>query len=462
MVKLDNYNILEFIKTASLILTFKVFIMFSPVEIFKTISKIPKCSKNAQKMRDFIISYASELNYEVFFDGAGNVLCRAGSGQNICLQAHYDMVCIGDVENIELIEYEGVLKAKNSTLGADNCIGVAYMLALMGDNRELEYLFTADEEIGLIGAKNIELSVNSKYMINTDTENENSITIGCAGGYIINAEFKYDNEMLEENHNVYELRSKNFQGGHSGFDVHKGIKNAIKESVYFLKSLGEPKIISINGGEKLNSIPKDVCIVFATAKELDGYTDDMFEITKLRNTEGLVAISDSKRLIEILIAMPNGVLGFDDEFFVVCDSVNLSIVKQLDNSIEFTIMGRSNSEALLSHNLLKVQTTLNLFGLTNVAVTDIYPAWEPRKTDFALTTKDIFRQTIETADFMVVHAGLECGVLKNKYPYIDIVSIGPNIYNPHSLSERVEIESVNKIYTLLKEIILDTRRLLKP
>lgn len=429
--------------------------MDSPIQIFKTIAKIPKCSSNASKMMDYIVGYASELGYDVLIDNAANVLCKIGEKQKICLQAHYDMVCMGDVANISLMEENGFLKAKNSTLGADNCIGVAYMLLLMKDYKNIEYLFTADEEIGLIGAKNINLPIASKYLINTDTECEYDIGIGCAGGYLIEADFFVSFNELSSDSNIYRLKTKKFPGGHSGFDAHKGIKNAIKETAYFLKSLSEAKIISFCGGEKINSIPKDVEAVFAVNREISDYASDMFLIEKIEKIDNAkyFAIAESDKIIDILVSLPSGILGFNDEFLTVSDSVNLAIVTQEADRLRFTIMGRANSNLLIAKNLLSIQTIMKLFDFCNIKILDTYPAWEADKNDLALIVKEIFSDVLGKADFRVVHAGFECGVLREKYPHLQVVSVGPNIYNPHSLSERVDIKSTQRVYIAIKKVI---------
>lgn len=426
--------------------------MASPLEIFKEIAKIPKCSKNASQMRDYIVRFGKNLGYECIVDSAQNVLCRTGGAQQVCLQAHYDMVCIGDTQNIELIEKDGFLMAKNSSLGADNCVGAAYMLSLMCERRDLEYLFTADEEIGLIGAKNIEIVINSKYVINTDTENEEDIAIGCAGGYLLEADFVLDFEDLGEERNIYRLKTKNFSGGHSGFDAHKGIKNAIKECGFFLKSLQNPKIISFDGGEKLNSIPKDVEVVFALDRKLQDYDREMFEIEQIEAINRKV-YANSQKLIDILLALPSGVLGFDEEFSAISDSINLAMIKPFDNRLKLTFMGRANTNLAIQKNLLSMRSMLSLFGFEEIVTVDVYSAWEAEKSEFALSVQKIFKESLGKGEFRSVHAGFECGVLKEKFPWIEVVSIGPNIYNPHSLWERVEIASLERVFEALKKVI---------
>lgn len=418
------------------------------LNIFKEISKVPRCSYSAIKMKEYLIEFANSRNLKVESDKFDNVLISKGTPK-LCLQSHYDMVCIGEFENLEIIEEDGYLKAKNSTLGADNGIGMAMMLALIESENNIELLFTSDEEVGLIGALNLELQIKSKNIINLDSEDERDVTLGCAGGFDIKAKFKITKEKLKSE-KIYEIIAKNFEGGHSGIDIDRGIKNAIKELAYSLNLNSDIKLIEINGGEKINSIAKSITAIVASSKkiEIDANHFDIREIDKNHNSY----IKESKDLIELLNALPSSLLSYDSEFSVVSNSINLSLLKQKEKVVEIELMGRANSNEELNRNISQIESLLSL-KCKKVEVSNIYPAWKPIKSELAKKIKAIFHEHLGFGEFRVIHAGLECGILQDKFPNSSIISIGPNIYNPHSISERVEIASIGKIYKILKIIL---------
>jgi len=226
--------------------------MQTPIEIFEVIAKdIPRCSKAADKMAAFVEEFAKNLGFSVQTDSFKNILCQKSSPK-ICLQSHYDMVCVGDTTHIKTIIKDGWMSAENSSLGADNGMGVAMMLSLMQHFDNVEFLFTSDEEIGLIGAKNCELKISSDKVLNLDSEEEGAIYVACAGGIDITASKNF--EMQEADGDFYELTLDGFCGGHSGVDIDKNIPNAIIELAKILKSCNA-QIASFVGGEKRNSIP---------------------------------------------------------------------------------------------------------------------------------------------------------------------------------------------------------------
>jgi dipeptidase D len=391
------------------------------LENFKTITKIERCSQYTEKMMNFLVEYSKNLGFDVDIDNSGNILAHKNSPK-ICFQSHYDMVCIGDYENIEIIEKDGFLKAKNSTLGADNGIGIAMMMELMKSYKNCEYLFTNDEEIGLIGANNLELEIKSKNFINLDSEDEN-IYLGCAGGFDV--EINFSDEIEEVEGEVQKIEVPIQLGGHSGVDIDKDIKNAIKVLSKELNS--EMKILEIKGGERRNSIP-----VHAYAYVLDIN----------RNNKKEKVLKDSKKIIEFIKSFPTGVRGYDKEYDVVNRSVNLSIIE--NNKI--ILSARGNSNEILEELMDELKS---LFSMINVEykMTDYYPAWKPKKSNLVTKYQKLTNQNIK-----VIHAGLECAILENRIN-ADMISVGPNIYEPHSIRERVEINSIYKTYENIEKII---------
>jgi dipeptidase D len=233
---------------------------------FNQITKIPHCSHNALELKDFLINFAKERNYTILVDKNKNILIKKDS-PILCLQAHYDMVCVGDTDKIETFIEDGWIRAKNSTLGADNGIAIAMMMVKMDDGENLEFLFTSDEEVGLLGACALEFNLESKYMLNLDSEDEAEVYIGCAGGVDIEASKLCDVESIEGD--FYSLSISGLQGGHSGIQIHENIPNAIKLFADYCLDKGV-KIVSIEGGERINSIPTSLNSVVLCENKLIG------------------------------------------------------------------------------------------------------------------------------------------------------------------------------------------------
>ncbi len=422
------------------------------LDIFKKISKIPRCSYNALAIKNFLVNYAKEKNLKVQSDKFDNILISK-SNPKVCLQAHYDMVCIGDYKNLKVIEKKGFLMAKNSSLGADNGIAIAMMLALI-DSYNIELLFTSDEEVGLIGAMNLELKIKSKNIINLDSEDDRDVTLGCAGGFDISGKFKIKEAKLKEE-NIYKITSQNFEGGHSGIDINSGIKNAIKELAYNLSKNSDVKLISINGGEKINSIAKNIEVILATNNKIN-IDKKYFKVQKINNIDKkyVTYIKNSKKLIHLLNAMPSSILSFDRDFSVPSNSINLSLITQKNKFIKIELMGRANSNEELDINISQIKSLLKV-NCKNIKISNIYPAWKPIKSKLAKKVKNIFNKHLKIGEFKVIHAGLEGGILQDKFKDSSIISIGPNIYQPHSIYERVEIKSIDRIYQVLKIILKD-------
>lgn len=417
--------------------------MQTPIELFEKIAKdIPRCSKNADKMRDFIENWAKKEGYRVETDRAGNILCQKDAPK-ICLQSHYDMVCVGDVTNIKPIVENGWMRAKNSSLGADNGIGVAMMLCLMQSFSDVEFLFTADEEIGLVGAKNMELRIASNKLLNLDSEEEGAVYVACAGGADTLCVKNY--ELAEAREEFWEVSLEGLAGGHSGVDIDKKIPNAILE---LAKKLREKNAVisSFVGGEKQNSIP-----TFAKAVVILKDTTDM-EGFKLAKAEAKYALKDSSGFLDALLSCPNGVLDYNIDLGVVETSSNIGILSLQNGVCEVRISSRSMNERSLKNIAREIGEHFEGFGFES-SLQDFYEPWEWSKDEFCIFVKSIYKKYFFNSNFKAIHAGLECAALKKHFPNASFASVGPNIQNPHSLNERVEIESVNKTYEAIFEIL---------
>ena len=422
----------------------------SVIDIFKEICRIPHCSHHADGLKVYIEEQARLNGYEVQVDEVGNILC-AHPKAKLILQSHYDMVCIGKAPELELYEEEGHLKAKKSSLGADNGIGVAMMLALMAEKKKISCLFTADEEVGLVGAKNIALEIKETLMLNLDTEEQGYVYIGCAGGSDVIATRPLKKVEIKEDVKSYEIIVDGLPGGHSGVDIHQNIPSAIKVLASFLIHIPH-YLISIDAGERRNSIPKRArAVISVPSGVILDHKIENIEITRLKDIEKMTMYQGHK-VIEMIHAFAQGVRSVNSELGVVQNSINLAMIETNDKEVKVSLSGRSmDSEELM---LLVDETICYFKAFDFTAVSEgTYPAWKPQVDDFSSAVKTIYQKHFENVEFRAIHAGLECAVLKQYAPHLQICSIGPNIYNPHSSRESVEIDSVNKVYSALQEII---------
>ncbi len=421
------------------------------IKLFKEITAVPRCSGTHQPFIDFMINFSTNHNYICKVDDAKNILCyKEDQIPHICLQSHYDMVCLEDGKIPTIIEKDGYLHALESTLGADNGIGCAYMLALMSDNVNCEFLFTSDEEIGLIGANNLTLPLQAKYMLNLDSEEEGRICIGCAGGVDIFGTISNSKLVPNDtNKQLYEISIDNLQGGHSGVDIDKDIPNALKLISLTIKEC-DGDLIDLNGGERINSIPKKAKAIIATDKIPNPIHENMKISLVKGGSEHYKKIDNS--VIDFLSLFHNGVREFEEELNIPKTSINLSIIETSLDNLKISLSARSmdNYELEKIKNFTKQE--LISFGF-EVTTNGKYPAWKPETNDFSKTVLEIYKKHNHEATFEAVHAGLECAIFKDKYQDILVTSIGPNIYFPHGNREKCEISSVYRVFQILQEII---------
>ncbi|MFY9099930.1 aminoacyl-histidine dipeptidase [Aliarcobacter cryaerophilus] len=420
------------------------------LEIFKEITKIQRCSGNHKAFIEYMKEISKKLEYACLVDEANNILCKKeNSKANIVFQSHYDIVCLNDFCIPQIIEDDTTLKAIDSTLGADNGIGCSYMIALMYENFDGEFLFTSDEEIGLIGANGLNLPINSKYMLNLDSEDEGKICIGCAGGVDIIA--KNSNKKIVpniENLDLYEISISNLQGGHSGVDIDKNIPNAIKLIVKTIKEC-KGKILDINGGERINSIPANAKAIIAS-KKTPQKTHENMKIEKINTKSEHLNIYDDE-IINFLYNFQNGVRDFNKELNVVQDSINLALIKTNIDEIVIEFSARSMNNENLKE--LKEKTKKDLINNNFYVETyGKYPAWSPDINDFTSTVLDIYKTFDKNASLEAIHAGLECAIFKDKFPDLKIASIGPTIKFPHSKKEFVYKKSIENVFEVVKKI----------
>lgn len=463
--------------------------------IFDQITKVPRPSKKEEKIRQWLVDFAKQHNIECHLDATGNVLMRkpATPGyedhQTIVMQGHIDMVCEKnsgvdhDFENdpIETIIDGDWVKANGTTLGADNGVGVALSLACLIDDSfqhgPLEALFTYDEETGLTGANAIEEGfMTGKVLINLDSETEGQIFIGCAGGMDTVGLFHYTPAPAPKDLYYAKVKVSGLLGGHSGGDIHLQHANANKILVRFLTTQPDAVLAAIHGGNLRNAIAREAEAVIGIpysskdnvvaelnqfAAIIEGEVGDIEKGMKLTietvdTPETVIEKEVADRLIKALIVCPHGVQGMSRSMpGLVETSTNMASVKMIEPGvIKVETSQRSSVESEKRAIAQAVATTFSLAG-AEVKQGSGYPGWKPNTNSpimkvCADTYRDLYGKEPE---IMAIHAGLETGLFLTKYPYLDMVSIGPTMEGVHSPDERLYIPSVGTFYAYLKEVL---------
>lgn len=451
------------------------------VYYFKEISKIPRCSKNEDKIIEYLIDWARKNNFSFIKDSGNNLFVYVGDNiQKVALQSHVDMVCEKSLsidhdfnkDPIKLIFEGDLIKSKGTTLGADNGIGMAMMMALAEEKdilktKSLELLFTVDEETGLNGANNLEGNLlSSKYMINLDSEDDNKIIVGCAGGRDLYGEKEY-NCVKNLASNSYKVEITGLFGGHSGVDIDKNRLNAIKLMGELIDLTHDAEISFISGGTRHNVIPTNAVSIFSSEISFDKLRKICLDFEeKYRKAESNLEVtlsinktvdkslnqSDSKELLALINELPYGVMVKDQNNVV--SSSNLAKLTMDGCKIKFLLSIRSSDRKLKEKLTAHIFSIFKKYNYEHFSDND-YPAWQPDFNSKLLNiAKKVYEEKYSDLEVKVIHAGLECGIIKEKYPEIDVISIGPNIKFPHSVNENVSISSIDKVYRWCKEIIL--------
>ena len=463
--------------------------------IFDQITKVPRPSKKEEKIRQWLVDFAKQHNIECHLDATGNVLMRkpATPGyedhQTIVMQGHIDMVCEKnsgvdhDFENdpIETIIEGDWVKANGTTLGADNGVGVALSLACLIDDSfqhgPLEALFTYDEETGMTGANAIEEGfMTGKVLINLDSETEGQIFIGCAGGMDTVGLFHYTPAPAPKDLYYAKVKVSGLLGGHSGGDIHLQHANANKILARFLTTQPDAVLAAIHGGNLRNAIAREAEAVIGIpysskdnvvaelnqfAAIIEGEVGDIEKGMKLTietvdTPETVIEKEVADRLIKALIVCPHGVQGMSRSMpGLVETSTNMASVKMIEPGvIKVETSQRSSVESEKRAIAQAVATTFSLAG-AEVKQGSGYPGWKPNTNSpimkvCADTYRDLY---VKEPEILAIHAGLETGLFLTKYPYLDMVSIGPTMEGVHSPDERLYIPSVGTFYAYLKEVL---------
>lgn len=466
-------------------------------EIFNEITQVPRPSKKEEKIRQYLLDFAAKHNLAAKTDATGNVVITkpATPGKEdaptVIMQAHMDMVCESndksfDFDNspIKTVVDGDWLRAEGTTLGADNGIGMAGALAALIDESlvhgPLEALFTVDEETGLTGANNLgEGMITGTMLLNLDSEDDAEIFIGCAGGVDTTCTFHYHRSVAPTDFHYFKFDVSNGLGGHSGGDIHLGRANANKLLARFLWDLmgtHEISLAEIDGGNLRNAIPRAAHAVFginSSKKEdvraaFNRYVADIeneykgleptlkLELESVDYPNFCVDSTTSRNLIEALYCAPHGVISMSRDLEgLVETSTNLASVKmQADNVIMVTTSQRSSVESRKWDIANQVEALFTLAG-AEVSHGDGYPGWAPNmESQIMKIASDAYEELYGVRPAIkAIHAGLECGLFLEKYPYLDMVSFGPTLQGVHSPSERMYIPAVERYWGQLTRIL---------
>jgi dipeptidase D len=470
-------------------------------QLFEKICSIPHPSKHEQQISLWIQSWANELGLSVREDSVGNLFIKKPATlgmencQGIILQAHMDMVPQKNNDTEHNFQTDPIrpyiinesdgdwVTAEGTTLGADNGVGLASALAVLASNDithgPLEVLVTIDEEAGMSGAFGLEAGwLDGDILINTDSEQEGEVYMGCAGGIDGSATFELILEDTPNNYQAFNLSISGLKGGHSGVDIHTGRANANKLLVRFLLDASNQldiRLTELNGGSLRNAIPREANASFVIAKDqveplktaLALYLSTIkANLSAIETDVNMLLISpedfeqcwDSvtqSNILRALNACPNGVIRMSDDIEgIVESSLNLGVIHTHEKELNALVLIRS----LHDDGRLETQRTVqSVFELANAAIkfSGAYPGWTP---DTASPIMEIVRNTYKRLfgkipAVMVIHAGLECGLFKTAYPHWDMVSIGPTIKYPHSPDEKIKIATVAQYWLLLTAIL---------
>jgi dipeptidase D len=467
---------------------------------FDLITAIPRPSKHEDRIIRYLVEFGLSLGLHVKRDYIGNlvILKRASKGfenrKKIVLQAHVDMVCEknSDVEfnflkdKINYYREGDWIKAQGTTLGADDGIGIAAMLAILSDKTiqhgPLECLFTIDEETGLTGAFEMRPKfITGNILLNLDSEDEGEIFIGCAGGVDTTAFFNLITEPIEDpaQYQAFSIGVTGLQGGHSGDDIEKDRGNSIKilsELLYEAMTIFKIKLSRIEGGNLRNAIPREAFASFVISKDkVDELHTWFLNVTEairkqfekheplikvnINNSElpgAILGESLQNAILTSLLECPHGVIGWSKEMdYLVETSTNLASVKFTeDNRITIATSQRSSADAEKKAIASKV-ASIFLKHKADIKQGNGYPGWKPNtKSEILKISVEAYERTFnELPKVKAIHAGLECGLFLEKYPGLDMISFGPTIKGAHSPDERLNIPSVQKFWDFLLELL---------
>lgn len=461
---------------------------------FEEISRIPRGSYNTQAISDYCADFAAKRGLEYVQDDLGNVIIKkqgtAGyeASEPVILQGHLDMVCEKTVDSthdftkdpIEIYVEDGFVHAKDTTLGADNGIAVAMMLALLDsdsiEHPPVEAIFTVNEEVDMSGAEHVDMSViKGKMLLNLDSEEEGILTAGCAGGFGFGMKLPIVHETVEGTAMTLEIAG--LRGGHSGIDIglQRGNANILAgRLLYHLSKETEISLIAINGGSKENVITfaNKMQIVAADPENAERIVNEMLAVWKAefthdepnltinitKETKGAYQVMSKetlKKVVSFLRNCPNGVDEFSRSLENMVEvSDNLGVVATNEDHVWFKILVRSGIMSKLDDLKERLCCFAELLD-AEYTVTGQYPGWEfKEESRIREITSDAYETvTGKKPEVMIIHAGLECGLLSSKKEDLDCISLGPEMFDVHSFNERLSIKSTETTWNVIKEIL---------
>ena len=467
-------------------------------EFFDRITQIPRPSKKEGKIVNFLLEFAKQQGLEVKKDKANNVLIRkpATPGKEnlktVILQSHVDMVCEKnadvkfnfETDPIQTYIDNGWVKAKGTTLGGDDGIGVAAALAILAskdiEHGPVECVFTTDEETGLTGANALSKDfLNGEILLNLDSEEWGEFCIGCAGGKNTIGTFKYKETKAPADYFWFEVAVTGLKGGHSGTDIHKGLGNANKILTRYLWTLLQEcplRLVKIDGGNLHNAIPREAKATAGVPMDFKekvsvwlnilqaNLSDELpkedknikLSVNSVEKPKYCINKKAGAKLLNALYAMPHGVMGMSHEIAgLVETSTNLASVKMTEKETVTVSTSQRSSTESLKEDIANQVAAVFLQAGAEVRATDGYPGWKPNADSAILELskavyEKLFRQSPRV---YAIHAGLECGLFFEKNPKLDMISCGPTIQGAHSPDERLEIETVEKWWKFLLELL---------
>lgn len=464
---------------------------------FAALNAIPRASKKEEQVIQFMLDFGKHLKLETFRDDVGNVIIKkpATAGmenkQTVCMQSHLDMVHQKNADTdfdfatqgINMFVEDDWVKAKGTTLGADNGIGVASIMTILASDDiphpPIEALFTIDEETGMTGALGLKGGLlHADILLNLDTEDDDELTIGCAGGIDVSASGKYKTAEPAAGSAGYRLTVKGLTGGHSGMDIHKGRANANKLMNRILLSASEKfslQVNTIDGGGLRNALPRECFAIIAIpAKEEADFTNYVKALEKILQAEyqstdpkltiGIEKVESPATVTEsdfqfpvlrAIAACPNGIYRMSPDIKgLVQTSNNVARVLLKNGSFSILCLTRSSVDSEKMDLAQTIKAVFELAGATS-AFTGGYPGWEPKPSaPIVKLMSDLYEERYHAkAKVNAVHAGLECGIIGKNYHAMQMISFGPNIRGAHSPDEKVQISSVQKFWPFLLETL---------
>jgi dipeptidase D len=460
---------------------------------FADLNAVPRPSKKEERIIQFMVDFGNSLGLETKTDKIGNVIIKkaATSGmedrETLIMQSHIDMVHQKNAETVFDFDSQGIemfvdgdwVKANGTTLGADNGIGVAAIMALLSSDSiphpAIEAMFTIDEETGMTGAKELDGSnFSGKILLNLDTEDDDELSIGCAGGIDTNTSYSYSSEHLNTGFVCHTISIKGLLGGHSGMDIHRGRGNANKllnRFIHHLRSLTALQLVSFDGGSLRNAIPREANAVIAIEKDKSNWLKEEatnfltllknefssieplfnLEISSAAQSETAVSQKDTDKIINAIYSVHNGVFRMSPGIEGLVEASS-SLARIIISEGEFITQSlqRSSVESSKGDVANTIRAAFEAMGCTVVQSGD-YPGWAPDPNSSIVSLMaELYREMFnEEPQIKACHAGLECGILGKHLPGVEMISFGPNIRGAHSPDEKVQISSVQKFWKYL-------------